>query len=152
MSHIIKAIGFSETMGVPGVERRGHINAVKPHLVRIDLFVPKAPLTRPGLRLELSHQQAHGLPISLVARLLIQSEKEFASVDLIKVEVLEFVRANAAVWFYKLLNIAFDILKILIVARVKPDLLSPLEYHAWLIAPAVRQDGPPFQARVCHSN
>ena len=75
--------------------RQPHEDAVEPHLITIDGFVPEDPiLHRAGLLLQLPHHGLHGQPILLLLLLLIHPRHEMSRADVVEVVVFQLVAPN----------------------------------------------------------
>lgn len=68
----IRPLHLAEGHGKFRQKRAGHVNAVQPHLLRVELFVPEAALRRRRLTLDLLDEAAAGLFILRLARRLEQ--------------------------------------------------------------------------------
>ena len=71
--------------GILGVERLGHVQSVEPHLVRVDLLVPEAPVGVAGLLLQLGVERVERHLIAHVARAVVQFEKGAPGTDVVEV-------------------------------------------------------------------
>ena len=56
----------------------GHVSAVQPDLVGIDLLVPEVALLRAGLGLQLAADRLNGVAVALVAGQVVQRKQVFA--------------------------------------------------------------------------
>ena len=124
VSHIVKSFRFVERLGELSVERRRHIDAIKPHLVGINLFVPEATCARTRVRMQLFSQQVGCLLVTLVASLVVQREQRFPLVDLIKVVFFKAICPDIAIRTNEFINIAFDVIVVLLLTCFQPHLFD----------------------------
>ena len=66
------------------VERSSHVNSVQPHLVGINLFMPKTTVLITRLSFKLAIKQVERFLIFRILGLLIDTEKDFSGVDTVK--------------------------------------------------------------------
>src|SRR2546430_12905713 len=96
---IVEGCVLVKGRGVLGVERLAHVQAIEPHLVRINLLVPKATLMRARLRLQLFAQQIGSLLVFLLFSYPIERQQKFSFVDIIEVVVVQLVGFDRALSF-----------------------------------------------------
>ena len=87
--HDVFVMGAAEAVGhiiagIFGIEGHGHIQAVQPHLVRINLFVPETALGIAGLGLQLAVQLFYRLEIFLFRIAFNQFEQGPAGADMVQ--------------------------------------------------------------------
>ncbi len=78
---------LAKHLGVFGVERLGHIQAVEPHLIRINFLMPKSAFASPWMVLKLRAEQVGGLFVFCLARDAIKHQYSGTHADLIKIVV-----------------------------------------------------------------
>src|SRR5688500_3676968 len=59
VANVTEVAFFMKYPGILSIERLTHIQAVKPHLVRIDLLVPEPTFISPGMAFQLASQQVY---------------------------------------------------------------------------------------------
>ena len=72
-----------EPRRIEGVEGLGHVQAIQPHLLRIDFFVPEASFRSAGLLPDLQVERIHHLAVLLPAGQFIQAEEGAARADMV---------------------------------------------------------------------
>ena len=81
----IRPLHFAERHGEFRQERAGHVNAVQPHLLGIELLVPEAALRRRRLTLYLLDESAARLFVFRLARRLEQPQRRAPHADHIQI-------------------------------------------------------------------
>ncbi len=71
MDHVIECLRFIESERVFGEERSCHVDAIQPHLIRIDLLVPETVGTIARMGAHLFTQVLDGPGITLIAGALV---------------------------------------------------------------------------------
>ena len=99
------------------VEGLGHVGAVQPDLVGIDLLVPEVALLGAGLGLQLAADRLNGVAVALVAGQVVQRKQVFALVDVVQVVLGGVVGLNDAVVLDKVVQKLFGEVQKLLVAR-----------------------------------
>ena len=121
--NIIKVFRLLIENFVFSVKRRGHVQTVEPHLVRVSLLVPKAVLLCAGLAGELSAERVGGFTV-LVATgfgLLTQRQQHPSARHIIEVVFIDAVRADAAIGSDVTVHVAQDVVVIAGVGGAFPN-------------------------------
>jgi hypothetical protein len=90
--------------GIFGIKRPCHIQAIQPHLVGVDLFVPESAAEGAHLMLKLVDQNTDRSSIPRVAGRLKQWEQQPARVNLIQVIFIYLVAAYLSLRVDKMVN------------------------------------------------
>ena len=98
------------------VERSSHINAVQPHLMRVNLFVPEAAIRIARLPFELAVKQIERFLILRILRLLINTEKDFTGVDTVETVIGQLISGNRPVFMYHCVCISDGVITNLLIA------------------------------------
>ena len=99
-----------------GIERRTHVDAVQPHLVRVDQLVPESPFLGAWLTGELCTEHVKRFLILDVFRLFVNTEKDFTSVDAVQTQFGGTVGLDASVVVYHRVAVLQGIVVIPLVA------------------------------------
>ena len=79
------------------VEGFGHVEAVQPHLVRVDLLVPEAAVGIARLLLQLHEERIQHLPVTRLARAVVELEERTPRADVVEVVLRLAVGQHLAV-------------------------------------------------------
>ena len=132
---VVKVFRSAESFCEFGIKGCRHVNAIQPHLVGVDSFMPKPTFARARMRPQLLSEQLSGLSIALVARLIVQEKEQLARVDLIEVILLETVGPNIARRANKVIDVAFDVVKVFLILGFEPHLFDSCECNTWFVVP-----------------
>ena len=137
---VVEGLGLLEQAAVLGVKRLGHVQSVEPHLIGVALFVPKAALFRAGLLGKLLPEQVGGLAVLLAVGegLLGEQQQGPARCDVVDVELVQLVRADAAVGLHVAVHRALDEVEVAGVGGAVPHPFDAPQQHAGFVIPAVR--------------
>ena len=87
-----------EALFVLHIERKGHIDAVEPDLVRVDQLMPEVPLRGPWHGAELRAYELEGLPVLLFSGEVIQRNKILGRVHIIERVLRRIIGTDAAIF------------------------------------------------------
>ena len=93
----IGIISLAEVLFIQRLEYLGHIDAVQPHLVRIDILVPVVAGRGPRLFPQRFPQDIRSLPVLFLSGLLIQFKQHPAFVDVVQSVLLRVICLDGAV-------------------------------------------------------
>ena len=108
--------GSSNDLRVLREERRAHVQAVEPHLIRVPLLVPEAAFLGARMLAHLLAQELDGLAVLFVLRLRVEQEQRLAGVDAVDVVLVLVVRADRAVGLDNAVVIGLDVFPVALVA------------------------------------
>ncbi len=91
VDHVQKILRPVIPESIFGIKGSSHVEAVEPHLVRVDLLVPETALRSSGLGFELLPECMDHLLIYRIPRQVVEQEDHLAGVYMVKVVVLLFV-------------------------------------------------------------
>jgi hypothetical protein len=138
---VVERCVFMKDGGVFGVKRLGHVQAIEPHLRRIDLLVPKAAFRGARVRPELRAQQTGRLPVFVLFRILIKKQEHSAQLDIIQIVLIDAISPDRAVIGNVTIHGGANVIEVLLISRLLPDALHALQDHALLVTPASRALG-----------
>ena len=133
----IRPLHLAEGHGKFRQERAGHINAVQPHLLGVELFVPEAALRRRRLTLDLLDEAAAGLLILRLARRLEQPQRRAPHADHIQIVFVRLIGQNLAVRGHVLIHVRLGRVVKAAVARRRVNVQPRLGDNSPLVAPVV---------------
>jgi hypothetical protein len=143
LDRVVERRRLPEHRRVAGQERRRHVDAVGPHLMRVDLLVPEAAVRRARLRGELRAQRdqrlAVALPIGGVAGFGAEREQHLAHVDVVEHVVVRVVALDGAARPDQPIDVRLDVFEVAAVAGLPPDGLESRQHQADVVVPAVGQ-------------
>ncbi len=105
-AHIIDKLRLTKLNSIAGLERAEHVQAIEPHLIRIDFLVPVGPRCCPRLMGQLSGQRPDRLLIGLPASCFPQRKELFPRIDLIEVEFIDRIAPDRPVFQHELIDTA----------------------------------------------
>ena len=139
--------------------RHAHIDAVQPHLVRIDLLMPETSVLVPGLPVELGTNQVQSFLILRVFRLLVDAEQDLARIDAVEAVFLYLVLLDGAVGIdhgigirqgiIEKLRVAITVVHIEHRSQFQPMTIVPLQSRLEIKHPRF---GIPNHFRLCHTH
>src|SRR3990172_13047081 len=88
MNDVCDHCGFREGSCILGKKWHRHVQAVQPHLVGVDQFVPIAAAGCARLALELGAQLMESCQVARVSGALLPGEKHFSRIDLVEIAVV----------------------------------------------------------------
>ena len=115
--HYIGEVTVSEVLHIQCVKGLCHINAVQPHLIGINGFVPEISFPGPGLCFDLLHKAVRRKTVLLCPRLLIKLKQHSSLIDIVKICFLGFQSQNAAVFLHKMIDDLFRESSISLISR-----------------------------------
>ena len=133
----IRPLHLAEGHGKFRQERAGHVNAVQPHLLGVELFVPEAALRRRRLTLDLLDEAAAGLFIFRLARRLEQPQRRAPHADHIQIVFVRLIGQNLAVRGHVLIHVRLGRVVEAAVARRRVNIQPRLGDDPPLVAPVV---------------
>ena len=147
---VVKSGRLIEGARIFRVEWPGHIHAVQPHLVGVDLFVPET--ARPGARLrpELRAQQVHRLLKPFLAGGAVEQEQQPPGIDLVEVVFADPVGQNIPRRGDQRVQVVPDIVIVARFAGLQPHLLDRLVHQPIFVMPAVGHC--PLHHRIDHAH
>ena len=89
---------------IQGVEGLGHIQAVQPDLVGVNLLVPEVALHGAGLAEKLAPQHVGGLAVLLLVGLIIEGEEHAALVDVVQIILALVVGEDGAILGHEMVD------------------------------------------------
>ena len=101
---------------IQGGEGLGHVDAVQPDLIGVNLLVPEAALPRAGLRFQLPPQKIGGFFVLFLACFFKQREQHPAFVHIVQRVAFGFVGADSAVVIHKGINEGFGKIEVPLIA------------------------------------
>ena len=119
------------------VKGRRHVQPVEPHLLRIAFLMPETAIRRARLLTELPAQRIGGGAIPRIARLLIEEQELFAVADIIQIEGIVGVIADASLGVDKGVHAVLDVIKVRLFARQLMQHFHAAPDDAVIIAPAL---------------
>ena len=135
--HVVPERRVVEKPAVVHEERLAHVDAVDPHLVRVDALVPEAAV---GVLRDAVEGLAHGLrrrPVPRVARAFVQEQHEHAGLDVVEVVGAGLVPAEDALFVDVPVDPALDVVEVARVLRRVVHLRHAEEDDAGVVFPAV---------------
>src|SRR5437773_4730119 len=133
---VVEICILMQSLRILRVERLGHVQAVKPHLIGIDLLVPEPAVGSTWLGLQLSAQKRGRLEVLFFFRDLIEQQQNSAVEYVVEVVVVKPVRLNRAIIAYKLIDAALDVLEVIPVTRVTPNALHAFQHDGLFVTPS----------------
>ena len=130
-----KAASSLKCRGVLGVKRFAHVEAVEPHLRRVDLLVPEAAFGSARMCLQLFAEEGGGFPVFFLAGGFVKEEEIAAGKNVIDVVLVERVGANGAVVGDEVVDAALDEVEVLFVVRGGVDALDAFQDEAVIVGP-----------------
>ena len=140
---VVEVGGLLEGGGVGGAEGLGHVGAVEPHLVGVDLLVPVA--ARGGARLdgELVFEEPGGLGVLFLLGNAVDEQRGAAHLDVVEGVAGGFVGGDGAVGGDVLVDGGLDVGEVVAVSGGVPLGGDAIEQRAFLVGPlVVGGDGP----------
>ncbi len=133
---IVERFGFVETKRIFRKERSCHVDAIEPHLIRIDLLMPKTIDTIAWMHTHLLAQVFNGLAITVVPRALVCTVKQFACVDLVDVVLVGAIGADGSIGLYKMIDPVCNEFEVTLFACRFTRFLDCQDLQAMLVMPA----------------
>ena len=115
--HYIGEVSVSEVLHIQCVKRLRHIDAVEPHLIGINGFVPEISLPGSGLCFDLLHKTVCSKAVLLCSRLFIKLKQHSSLIDIVKICFLGFQSQNVAVFLHKMIDDLFRESSISLISR-----------------------------------
>ena len=139
-SNIVHRRRISMTQRVLRIERLGHVQAVEPHLLRIDLLVPESALRRSRLRSKLLAECVRRLRVSNVVSGLEQKKQHSSFVDLIEIELGWAIALDRAIGMHERIDALLQVARILAIVRRVANALDPEQDETRGVVPLVIDD------------
>jgi len=152
VDRVIEGRNVSEGGRILRIERPGHVDAVEPHLVRIDELVPEAARARARLSRKLLAQERNRLPETRVAAGLVQRKQQPAGRDLVQVVIGQPIGRDAAVLLHEAVHVLQDRLPIARLPCPLPHLRDRVHEETVLVVPAHPGDRVARQRGVGHAH
>ena len=131
---VVEVFGGLEGDGVLGAEGLGHVGAVEPHLVGVDLLVPVAAAGRARLHRELAVQEFGGLGVARVLGDPIEQQDGAAHLNVVQGVRIGLVSGNCSVGGYILVHRGLDVGKVVGVGGGMPLGGHAVEQEAEFVA------------------
>ena len=134
---LLGILGLEQVACRHRVEGQSHEDAVEPHLVAVDGFVPEY-LVDIGSRLifQLFHQRLDGQQVLLLRIELIHTGHEMACADLVEVIILDIVGTDLALLVDHRVSIFLTVLADVLTAVSEIGVEHRLEFDTHYVAPA----------------
>ncbi len=86
------------------IEGLGHIQAIQPDLVGIDLFMPEITFRSPGLAFQLTVYGIDGFAVLFLAGEFVQIEKSLSGIDVVQIILQRVIGLDRAVFTDKIVD------------------------------------------------
>jgi hypothetical protein len=120
--HVVEEGRLAEGGAVLGEKRGSHVDTIEPHLVRVDVLVPKAALFGAGMTAHLAAQKFESFLVTLLVRRVfrigVEDEKDLARVDVVDVVRLGMIAGDVAFAVDESIDAALGVVEIAGVARL----------------------------------
>src|SRR5947209_1450527 len=139
--NVVEVRVFMKRRGVLCIERLSHVEAVEPHLRRINLLMPEAAFRSARVSLQLLAQSISSFLVLLLFSHLVKQKQDSTVKYIVQVVVIEFVGANRSIVIYKMVNGLLYELEIVAVGGSFPNSFQPAHQHALIVIPFIKFRG-----------
>ena len=135
VNNIIQLCAILKGHGVARVERGAHVKAIQPHLVGVNLFVPKPARFGSGVCLQLLAQRMNGSEITRIGSLLVQVKKKFTGIDQINIVFFQLIIQNLALLIHNGIGVLHHIIQVFFLPCALVQVLEGCHQEADFIIP-----------------
>ena len=86
------------------IERLGHVQTVKPHLIGVDLFVPEIAGGSPGLAFQLAVYGIDGFAVLFFPGKLIEVEKSLSGIDIVQIVLQRVIGGDGTIFLHEIVD------------------------------------------------
>src|SRR5690606_16108001 len=125
-----------------GIERLSHIKTVKPHLIRIDAFMPKSAFFCTRVLVQLMTKYLCSFQIFLLTRYLIKQQQRSPVFYIVNIVRALVISTNVAVFADKVVHTFLDVFEVFFVASTLPHCRYTLQDNSLVVGPLKRATSP----------